>query len=197
MSEIKSALEIALERTKSVEADPKVMEESKYKTQGKQLVSKFLEDNEFDLAGNLKSYDKKHLAWVKKGMLEVLNANLVLPHDQVGLTKVKNLGKAFSVLIRNRRLVDNMFNQLTGFFEEYLSERDRIEEGLRQQYMPRLRQKEEELSKKLGQPVHVDINADPEYAELLRRNLAQLQEKYGSALTQAKQQLGSVFQSEM
>jgi hypothetical protein len=92
--------------------------------------------------------------------------------------------------------LDNLFSQLTSFFEEYLSERERLREGLEKQYTPRLRQKEEELSQKLGQPVHIDINSDPEFAELLRKTLAQLEEKYGSALGQAKQQLQTVFQSE-
>ena len=196
MSEIKSALEIALERTKSVEADPQVVAESNFRKEGKMLISKFLENPDFDLAGSLKKYDGKNLGWVKKGMLEVLNANLILPQDQIGLKKIKTMGKAFSHLIRNRRLLDNLFSQLASFFEEYLSERDRLREALEKQYTPRLRQKEEELSQKLSQPVHIDINSDPEFAELLRKTLAQLEDKYGSALRQAKEQLVTIFQSE-
>jgi hypothetical protein len=196
MSRIKSALEIALERTQSVEADPEVLEVNRYRKEGKVLVSKFLEDTSFNFKESLKGYDKKTLTWVKGGMLEVLNANLVLPQDQLGLTKVKRLGEAFSALIRNRKLLDNMFSQLTGFFEEYLSEKDRVREGLEKQYEPRLRQKEEELSKKMGQPIHIDINSDPEYAEILRKSLAQLEMRYGEALTQAKDQLRSIFQGE-
>lgn len=196
MSRIKSALEIALEKTESVEADPEVLEVNRYRKEGKVLVSKFLEDTSFSFKESLKGYDKKTLTWVKGGMLEVLNANLVLPQDQLGLTKVKRLGEAFSALIRNRKLLDNMFSQLTGFFEEYLSEKDRVREGLEKQYEPRLRQKEEELSKKMGQPIHMDINSDPEYAEILRKSLAQLEMRYGDALTQAKDQLKSIFQDE-
>jgi hypothetical protein len=139
MSRIKSALEIALEKTESVEADPEVLEVNRYRKEGKMLVSKFLEDTSFNLKESLKGYDKKTLTWVKGGMLEVLNANLVLPQDQLGLTKVKRLGEAFSALIRNRKLLDNMFSQLTGFFEEYLSEKDRVREGLEKQYEPRRR----------------------------------------------------------
>jgi hypothetical protein len=196
MSRIKSALEIALEKTESVEADPEVLEVNRYRKEGKVLVSKFLEDTSFNFKESLKGYDKKTLTWVKGGMLEVLNANLVLPQDQLGLTKVKRLGEAFSALIRNRKLLDNMFSQLTGFFEEYLSEKDRVREGLEKQYEPRRRQKEEELSKKMGQPIHIDINSDPEYAEILRKSLAQLEMRYGDALTQAKDQLKSIFQGE-
>ena len=189
-------MEIALERTQSVEADPEVVEAERYKKEGKVLVSKFLEDTSFNLKESLKVYDKKTLTWVKDGMQEVLNANLVLPRDQLSLTKVKRLGEAFSALVRNRRMLDNLFTQLTGFFEEYLSEKDRVREGLEKQYEPRRRQKEEELSKKMGQPIHIDINSDPEYAEILRKSLAQLDMRYGEALTQAKDQLKSTFQSE-
>ena len=196
MGEIKSALEIALERTKSVEGNREAVEADRYQKEGKVIVSKLLSESDFNLKDSLKGYDKKHLRWVREGMNQVLLANLVLPQDQLGLGKLKNVGEAFYSVINSKQHLSKMFSQLESFFDEYLQEKERLKEALQKQYMPRLRQKEEEMSKKLGQPVHIDINSDPEYHSLLRRGMAQLEERYGSVLSRVKKDIAAMFDSE-
>ena len=196
MAEIKSSWEIALERTKEVEGNPEAVEADKYQKQGKMLVSKFLGDSSFDLKGNLKSFSGKTLNWVKDGMLQVLLANLVLPQEQLALTKIKRVGEAFYVFIRNTKMLTKMFSQLESFFEEYLAEKERYREAVEKHYAPRLKQKEEELSKKMGQPIHIDINADPEFAATLRKTMASLEEKYATVLGQVKDDLIAIRKDE-
>ena len=88
----------------------------------------------------------------------------------------------------------SLFNQLEYFFEEYIGEKERLREALVQQYTPRLRQKEEELSKKIGGPINIDVNSDPEFVSLLRKALSQLDDRYQAVLNQVKDQLSSIFQ---
>ena len=85
-----------------------------------------------------------------------------------------------------KKMLRKMFAQLQSFFEEYIEEKDRYREAIEKQYAPRLRQKEEELSQKMGQPVHIDINSDPEFVALVRKNLAALEDKYATVLAQVK-----------
>ena len=195
MGEIKSALEIALERTKSVEVNKESVEANKFQKEGKSLVSKFLDDTTVNLGESLKKYDKKQVQWIKKGMFQVLLANLMLPQDQLVLTKVRRVGEAFSLVVPDKRLLKSIFTQLESFFEEYIGEKDRLREALVQQYAPRLKQKEEELSKKMGGPVNIDVNSDPEFVSLLRKALSQLDDRYQGVLNQVKDQLSSSFQS--
>ncbi len=195
MGEIKSALEIALERTKSFEVNKDSVEANKFQKDGKSLVSKFLDDTTVNLEESLKKYDKKQTQWVKEGMFQVLLANLMLPQDQLVLTKVRRIGEAFFLVTPDRRLLKSTFSQLESFFEEYMGEKDRLRESLVQQYAPRLKQKEEELSKRMGGPVNVDVNSDPEFVSLLRKALSQLDDRYQGVLNQAKDQLSSSFRS--
>jgi hypothetical protein len=195
MGEIKSALEIALERTKSVEVNKESIEANKFQKEGKSLISKFLDNPSVNLEASLKKYDGKQAQWVKEGMFQVLLANLVLPQDQIAMKKVRQVGEAFFHVMGNQRNLKNIFAQLDSFFEEYIGEKERLREALAQQYAPRLKQKEEELSKKMGGPVNIDVNSDPEFVSLLRKTLNQLDDRYQAVLNQAKDQLSSFYKA--
>ena len=98
MSVIKSALEIALERTQNVEANKEALEANTYATEGKKAVSKFLSEESVDLKKLLDGFDKKHLAHVKEGAVQALLANLKLPADEMSLLQSKKAGKGFHAL---------------------------------------------------------------------------------------------------
>ena len=191
MGEIKSALEIALERTKSVEGNKDIVEADRYRKEGKQRISKFFDDTGFNLMEGLKGYDKKQMNWVGEGMVHVLLANLVLPLDQLGLKKLRRVGEAFFAISKNPKHQQSIFSQLDSFFAEYLEEKGRLREGLVAQYTPRLKQKEQELSKKMGMPVNIDIENDPEFNAVLRKTVSKMDEKYQSVLDQVKKDLSA------
>lgn len=192
MTVIKSALEIALERTKQVEASKESLEASKYNTEGKKLVSRFLNDEEVDLAQELKSFDSSKVKWVSAGIYEALSANLILPIDEVALKKNKRVREGFFSIIKDSKKLNRLMNQLENFLGEYLEERKRLQAALEEQYAPRLRQKEEEMSKQLGSPVKIDPMQDPEFGQLLRKNLIMLEDRYSAVLKEVKQELNNM-----
>jgi len=192
MGEIKSALEIALEKTKSVAGDKRAVEADRARKEGKQLVSRFFDDPSFNLEGSLKSYDADRVEWMKEGIRQVLMANLALPADQLAMKKIRRVGEGFKALSRKPKQVQGLFSQLESFFAEYIEEKERMREALVNQYTPRLKQKEQELSQKMGSPVRIDIDSDPEFSALLRKYMGQLEEKYQSVLDQAKEQLTEI-----
>jgi len=61
------------------------------------------------------------------------------------------------------------------------------------QYAPKLRKKEEELTRQMGRPVKINPAADPEFQSLVRQYLSQLDAKYGEALDGAKEEIKAVF----
>lgn len=192
MTEIKSALEIALERTKNVEASKESLDASTYNTEGKKLVSRFLNDEEVDLAQELKGFDSSKVNWVRAGIYEALSTNLILPIDEVALKKSKRVREGFFSIIKDIKKLTRLMNQLENFLGEYLEERKRLQVAIEEQYAPRLRQKEEEMSKQLGTPVKIDPMQDPEFGQLLRKNLVMLEDRYSSVLKEVKQELNKM-----
>ena len=190
---IKSSLEIALERTRDVQADPETLQASGFVTAGKKLVPQFLNDPEFSLARKVREHDGKERKWVSDGVFDALCSNLALPSDEYGLKRNRRAMEGFSAILRDQRRLRIMGQQLEQFFTEYFQERQQLKQNVDQQYAPRLEQKEEELARRTGSRVRVDPATDPEYVQLLRQQTALLEDRYGNVLQQVKQELSSMF----
>lgn len=193
MGEIKSAFEKAMERTKGVAADKASFEANKNKTEGKKIISVYLDEPKNTLEGCFEKFDKKQQEAVKKGMFEALSANLKLPLDDFQLNKNMKVMKGFYTLIADKEILDTVSAQLEKFFKEYLEQRDNVTESLEQQFAPRLRQKEQEIAEKMGSSVTLEASQDPEFIGYLKKSLAQLDERYKEILTQVKDELTNQF----
>jgi hypothetical protein len=192
MGVIRSAFEIAMDNAKGIEGNKELYEQNKLRDEGKRLVAKVLDEASFDLKEALKPYDKQRLAWVREGLVQSLLANLVLPLDELSFVANKKLGAALSSIASDSRKVLTIFGQLENFFKEYISERKRMIDAIEKQYAPKLRKKEEDLSRQMGRPVKVNPAADPEFQALVRQYLSQLDLKYSEVLDGAKQEIRSL-----
>ena len=190
---IRSSLEIALERTKDVQADPETLKASGFATVGKKLVSQFLGDPEFSLAKKVREHDGKERQWVSEGVFDALLSNLALPADEYGLKRNRRAMEGFAAILRDQRRLRIMGQQVEQFFTEYFQERQQLKQNVDRQYAPRLQQKEEEIARRTGNRVRIDPATDPEYVQLLRQQMALLEDRYGTVLQQVKQELGSMF----
>ncbi len=191
MGEIKSAFEIAMENVKDVVGDKEALEANKLKIEGKKIISKFLDDSIENINDETGKYKGKELKWVKEGMLEALLSNLVLPVDEFGLSRNRKVGEALFAIVDDKNSLGKIMSELEHFFKEYIEERKRLTDAVRQQFAPKLRQKEEELSKQLGAPVKIDPASDPEYNAFLRQHLGQLEERYKGVLSRVKDEIRS------
>lgn len=190
---IKSSLEIALERTKDVQADPEHLQASGFVTAGKKLVSQYLNDPEFSLARSIRKHDGKERRWLSQGVFDALSSNLALPSDEYGIKRNRRAMEGFSAILRDQRRLRIMGQQIEQFFAEYFQERQQLKQHVDRQYAPRLQQKEEELARRTGTRVRLDPATDPEYVQLLRQQMALLEDRYGNVLQQVKQELSSMF----
>jgi 5,10-methenyltetrahydrofolate synthetase len=186
---IKSAIEIALERTQGVEADKEALEANRFITEGKKAVSRFLSEDGVDLKALLAGYQGKQAGWVREGVFQALSANVRLPFDEMALLGAKKAGKGFQALASDPKKLTRLSAQMEQFLEDYLAERRRLVEAVEKKYAPVLRQKEEEMSRQMGQRVRLDPAMDPQFQKLLRDNLAMLEERYSEVLEQVRQEL--------
>ena len=193
MGIIKSALEIALENSKGIEANKELLETNRLRDEGRKLVSKLLDDPAFDLKTALKSFDARQVVVVREGLIQSLLANLVLPPDELAMRDSKRIGAAISATVSDTKKVSMIFTQLEGFFKEYLGERKRLAEAVERQYAPRLKKKEEDMSRQMGRPVKINPAADPEFQSMVRQYLGQLDTKYTEVLDGAKEEIRTLF----
>jgi len=88
-----------------------------------------------------------------------------------------------------------MFSQLIQLTGQYLQELAHYDQALRQQYAPKLRKKEEELSRRIGREVKIDPMQDPEFIAFYNQNITALRGNYEPIVEQAREEAKRLFES--
>ncbi len=193
MGQIKSALEIALEKTADIKSDALAGKKRELENAGKRIASGFLETgNEADLKKALSAYKNEEKNIVTEGIKSLLLLKVSLPQEEEEVDTIMNAGKALDLLYPHRHL-NNLFDSIKSVLEQYFASQQQLEQALEQQYAPQLRKKEMELARQTGQQIHLSPRQDPEYNQLLERNMRKLNEQYSQAMEQAKQQIHEII----
>lgn len=195
MGEIKSALEMALERTKDIESDPEALRRHDAKDEGKRLFAKVQNDPDFNLHRALKDVDKAKRRWVREGLFSIVQSNLTLPQTEDDLNRLVTIQAVLSELVRDKGMLKELINQVRQFFQQYLDDKNQLTETLRRQFEPRMKQKEQQLSQQYGRQVKLDPANDPEFSRALQDNIGRLEEQYRGALAQVDEHLQSMFEA--
>jgi len=196
MGRIKSALEIALERTEAVKTDKASVGLYEAKQQGKRLANAFLAAEGADALKNLeeelKKIPKDQLESLKQGIFDVLAPQITLPAIAEDLQRIEAVGKGLRILISDGQFTA-MYKQLLQVLSRYLGEAVHYEQAMRQQYAPKLRQKEEELSRRMGREVRLDPFQDPEFVAFYNQNLSALKANYQGVVDQVRNEAQRIW----
>lgn len=198
MGIIKTALEIALEKTETVKSDKSSIDQFDAKQKGKKLANTFLaagnSGGDINLEEELKKAPDNIKESLRQGIFDVLITQITLPGAKDDEARLERLGKGFSVIIKSKEF-SAMYGQLTQLFARYLQESVQYEQMIRQQYAPKLRQKEkeEEVSRRLGREVRIDPFQDPEFVAFYNQHMNAIKGNYEPVLEQAKTEIKRMF----
>jgi hypothetical protein len=192
MGRIKSALELALERTEGVKGDKGSIDQFEAKQRGKRLANSFLENPKDGLEGELKKCSKEDLGALKQGIFDVLIAQVTLPVTKDDEKRIEAAGKGLQVIIGDPRF-GVLYKQFLQALSKYLNEMAQYDEAIRRQYAPKLRQKEEELSRRLGRHIQIDPFQDPEFVTFYNQNMNALKGNYQTLVDQVREQATALF----
>ncbi len=192
MAFIKSALEIAMERTKDVKSDPETIKASQLIKEGQKLASDFLFDpksGDINLKKSLDKYKADERDSFLSGLKKTFLSNIHLPKDDNYKETLNKIGTGLSSVAGNKKSVSVMMEQIGQFYSQYLENKIQLIDALKQQYEPRLKQKEQEIASKYGEQVTLSPEQDPEFMEILKSNLGKMESQYSDSLSQAKLEL--------
>ena len=193
MGVIKTALEIALEKTEKVKSDKSSISQFEAKQRGKKIANACL-DGDVDLASEIKNTDAGQRESLKQGIFDVLVSQINLPSAREDEKRIEAIGKGLQIIINNSRFT-SIYKQVVQLFSQYLQEMSQYDQAIRQQYAPKLRQKEEELSRRLGREVRIDPFQDPEFVTFYNQNINALKGNYETLIEQAKEEIRRLFES--
>ncbi|MCX7025092.1 MAG: hypothetical protein NT080_10785 [Spirochaetes bacterium] len=199
MAQIKSALELALERTKDLKPNLASIETNELRQEGKRLAGEFLRNPEtVDLAKAIRTCAKDRVGRIREGAFEVLATRIQLPlsrnTDTEGTFQI--LARGFSALntaLLGEKRIEAMFQQIAEFMKRYAEDIATMDASIRKQYEPKLKRKEQEYAARTGQAVRIDPMSDPEFVAFYQQNAGQVKTQYQAALDRAKEELAATL----
>ena len=192
MAIIKSAWELALEKTASLEVDPvKIQRDLKIK-EGRQIAATFLMDIDVSQEDTQKKYDaypEGDKQIIREGMALTLLSNLSLPRTPLFKDSFPQFIALGAIIAEGDEQITSLLSQVEAFFTQYLTNQEDLIERMKEQFGPHLEQKQAQLRQQYGPNFVLRPEQDPEFMKLLDKNLAQLDEQYNGILDQAKDQM--------
>ena len=195
MGEIKSALELALERTKDVKSDKSQITKQNAEEEGKKTAAGFLSDIPSEtvsadkLKEILKSRKNEELVYFRKGFASTLLSNLKLPEDEINKEFLGKLAEGFTILSGKKKEIAYIFNQTEAFFSQFIQNRHDLVENLKNQFSAKIHEKEAALREQFGEDVHINPENDPEFLDYSHKTITKLEEQYNQAFSQVRKEL--------
>jgi hypothetical protein len=87
-----------------------------------------------------------------------------------------------------------IYKQFIQVVSQYLDETAQYEEAIKRQYAPKLRQKEEEIARRIGHHIQLDPFQDPEFVAFYNQHMKALKENYQAAVDQVQEQATLLFE---
>lgn len=195
MSEIKSALEIALERTANIKSDSAAGKSRELQNEGKKIVSSFMQTfDEKALKKDLNSFSSKEKAEVTKGAINLLLTRIQLPTTEHDIETTIKIGNVLNVILPHNN-ISEFFGTVEQIFMQFLSMQSQLEESLMQQFAPKMRKKEMELEQRTGQKISLSPTQDPEFMQMYNRSNDQLKAQYEEAIEKVREKILLIAQN--
>lgn len=181
MGRIKSAWEIALEKTADIQFDADKFRTENLIKEGRTLAGSYLINMDMkisEVSERISSYsDSTEKCTVLNGMSEVVMLNLALPQDESFKFRFKRLTEIAGLI--NPDSV-KLMNEIENFFSEYISSRDSMVSSLEQQIRQAMQSNPQ------------SVNSE-QYSQIIKSNLDELNSRYSDYLESSKEQLRALL----
>lgn len=195
MSKIRSAWEIALEKTENIEVDRDKLRKEENMRKARSLAGSFLNGDEqmtvSDLEKQYAAIEDRNAA--KEGIKLSLMQNITLSTEEDVTNRYEKLLSLASLVSKGNEDVMALMNQIVSFLRQYPQHRKQLVEQLKQHFAPMLEQKAAQLKEKYGQDVPLSAENDPEFIKIAQQNLDQLAKQYEDTLRDAKEKLDALL----
>ena len=195
MDDIKSALEIAMEKAEKLgKATDEERLKWKYVPEGEKLAAKYIKQD-CNLVAELSKYEENVTRYVKEGAVDILVRNINLPRNDLARRNNKRVMDGLKTVKSDKVGVENIYTKLRRIFEYYMEtgeqQRKQAYEALKTDFEARMQQAvQQQLGPVPG--IKIDVEREPQFQEELRKIQAQLDSQYIKLLDEYKQELRSV-----
>lgn len=191
MALIKSALELALEKTEGLSVDKEELRRKDLFNQGRVAAAKALEEGvdafETVLHNQEKALSKNDYAVLAGGAADNLLSRIVLASDPNNATTLNKVGELLERLTKKK--AGPRLQKIAGLLQQYGTEVGQLKQAIGQQLGTQLRQRAQQAG---HNPATYVMEKDPAYLKVLAENLEPLRAEYQAALEALKTEIRSL-----
>lgn len=195
MGEIKSALEIAMEKVEKLGG---VTEEERLKwkcvPEGEKLAARYLKQG-LNLLAELSRYEENARKYVIEGAQDILTRNINLPENDSARRNNKKAMEGLKILKNDKVSVENVYSRIRRIFDHYVEQgeqqRKQAYESLKAELEDKIMQAvKQQLGSFAG--IKVDVESQPQFQEEWRKVQTQLDLQYIKLFDEYKQELSAI-----
>lgn len=195
MDDIKSALEIAMEKVEKL-GEPTEEERLKWKyvPQGEELAARYLKEK-LNLVAELSKFEESVKKYVIEGAAEILTRNISLPKNEVAKKTNRKTMDGLKLLKSDRVSVENVYSKIRYLFNHYAEQgeqqRQQAYESLKTELEAKIQQAmQQQLGPLIG--MKIDVEKQPQFQQEWRKLLMQLDAQYLTHLNEYKRELSEI-----
>ena len=192
MAEIKSALELALEKAERLgKASPEELQASRWQEEGKHLAAEFLR-GKVELDAELKKYPAAAQSVLVQAIKEVLLRNIILPREGVMDESSQRVRTGLLQVARDRKAMQRVLQELDQLMKGYLQVRQNALQQLKGQFTVQLDGVKRALEAQMHRPIQVEVEMLPQFQEQWRSFEMQLNQQFEPLLERHKTALAAL-----
>ena len=189
--EIKSALEIALEKAERIgKASKEELELFQLKEEAQRLSAKFLRNELSDFEDKFNKFLQNKTPQQKRiiyqSVIDVFLKNIILPKSEYQLEDGKKALEGLKVIFKRVPELSKVYQQIEKLLKEYYTHKEAIYNELLKRFNVGVEALEHALSDQLGTEVKIDIEEHPQFKEEWNKIKEKLDEEYGKQLEYLK-----------
>lgn len=179
MARIKSAWEIALEKTKDIELDEARFRTDTLTKEGMALAGSYLNNMDQTIeatAERYSSYSSEDRALVRQGMMNTVFSNINLPNDDLYSMRFERISNLVGLLSQGDAQTMGLMSQIGDFLKQYVDCKKDFVERMQAQIRQAMQENPESVN-------------SAQYSQIIQQNLKKMDSQYGDALENTREEL--------
>ena len=195
MGDIKSALEIAMEKIEKLgKATDEERLKWKYVPEGEKLAVRYLKQD-CNLVVELSEYEEAARRYVVAGASDILIRNINLPKDDLAKKNNRQVMDGLKNLKNTKVAVENAYSKIRRIFNHYAEQgeqqRKQAYETLKTEFETKMQQAAQQQLGSLTR-IKIDVEKQPQFQEEWRKIQTQLDSQYLKLLDEYKRELSGI-----
>jgi hypothetical protein len=189
MAEIKSTMEMVMERAARIEAggDSGELAAEEMTRAGMRAGAAYMRADPVDLVAALNDCQAGDRTLFMKGVAEALLRNIMLPREDEQQETASQAMNGLVQIGQGQSDLLALFGDLSKILDQYRQHRQHIKKQLEENFAQLMPQLEAAMAQKTGQQMKLQPSQHPKFQEEWQKSLDELNSQYGQAVEQHKQ----------